>query len=45
MDSEGRFVGINTMISGPEVAMAVPVHVVKRFLGEALRAENVTRKT
>ena len=45
MDSEGRLIGINTMISGPEVAMAVPVHVVKGFLREALRAENVTRQT
>ncbi len=39
MDAEGRLIGINTMITGPEVAMAVPVHVVKQFLGEALRAE------
>ena len=26
MDVQGRLVGINTMITGPEVAMAVPVH-------------------
>jgi serine protease Do len=36
LDSEGRLVGMNTMISGPEVGMAVPVHVVKRFLHNAL---------
>jgi len=39
MDSRGRLIGINTMITGPEVAMAVPVHVVKRFLGDALDSE------
>ncbi len=38
MDSRGRLIGINTMITGPSVAMAVPVHVVKEFLGEALRS-------
>lgn len=41
MDSEGRLIGINTMISGPEVAMAVPVHVVKRFLSDALKSEKL----
>ena len=39
MDAEGRLVAINTMISGPEVAMAVPVQVVKRFLGDSLKEE------
>ena len=39
MDAEGRLVGINTMITGPEVAMAVPVHVAKEFLQDALRTE------
>ncbi len=32
VDINGRLVGINTMITGPEVGMAVPVHVVKEFL-------------
>jgi serine protease Do len=32
IDMEGRLVGLNTMITGPDVAMAVPVHVVKAFL-------------
>ena len=39
MDVQGRLVGINTMITGPEVAMAVPTHVVKDFLQDALRSE------
>ena len=39
MDAQGRLVGINTMITGPAVAMAVPVHVVKAFLQDALLAE------
>jgi hypothetical protein len=29
-------VGINAMVTGPEVGLAVPVHVVKRFLKNAL---------
>jgi serine protease Do len=36
VDSRGRLVGINTMMIGPEVGMAVPVHVVKAFLRRAL---------
>ena len=39
MDVQGRLVGINTMITGPEVAMAVPVHVVKTFLHDALHEQ------
>jgi serine protease Do len=39
MDVEGRLVGINTMITGPEVAAAVPVHLVKTFLRDNLEAE------
>ena len=42
-DIEGHLVGINTMITGPEVAMAVPIHVAKAFLGRALRAEQSRR--
>jgi serine protease Do len=33
VDSEGRVVGINTLMNGPEVGMAIPVHLVKEFLG------------
>ena len=36
VDARGRLLGINTMISGPEVGLAVPVHVVKKFLRETL---------
>jgi serine protease Do len=31
-NTHGRLVGINTMMAGPDVGMAVPVHVVKDFL-------------
>jgi serine protease Do len=36
VDVQGRLVGINTMITGPEVGLAVPVHAVKHFLRQAL---------
>jgi serine protease Do len=36
VDIHGRLVGINTMIAGPDVGLAIPVHVVKAFLREAL---------
>ncbi len=39
IDTQGRIVGINTMITGPEVAMAVPVHLAKEFLQDALHAQ------
>ena len=35
VDINGRLIGINTMITGPDVGVAVPVHVVKAFLKEA----------
>lgn len=41
LDAEGRLVGINTMISGPDVGFAIPVHVVKRFLKQALGTAEV----
>ncbi len=31
-----KSVGINMMMAGPQVSMAVPVHVVKVFLRQAL---------
>ena len=43
MDAEGRLVGINTMITGPQVAMAVPIHVVKGFLRNALNSSKRRR--
>ena len=36
IDAEGRLVGINTMMSGPEIGMAVPVNMVKGFLRRVL---------
>ena len=36
LDAEGRLVGINTMMMGPEVGVALPVHLVKTFLKERL---------
>ena len=38
VDAQGRLVGINTMMAGPGVGVVVPVHVVKRFLRDALGA-------
>ena len=32
VDAHGQLVGVNTMMAGPEVGLAVPVHVVKTFL-------------
>jgi serine protease Do len=36
VDTQGRLVGINTMIAGPDVGLAIPIHVVKAFLKETL---------
>jgi serine protease Do len=38
VDAQGRLVGINTMMAGPDVGVAVPVDVVKCFLRDALGA-------
>ena len=35
VDAEGRMVGLNTMMAGLEVGMAVPVHTIKEFLVKA----------
>ena len=35
VDTSGRLLGVNTIMTGPEVGGAVPVHVVKAFLREA----------
>ena len=39
VDARGRLVGINTMITGPEVGLAVPVHAAKAFLRESLGSQ------
>jgi S1-C subfamily serine protease len=36
VDVRSRLVGINTMIAGPEVGLAIPLHTVKEFLQETL---------
>lgn len=36
VDIDGRLVGINTLMTGPDVGVAVPVHVAKEFLRRAL---------
>ena len=36
VDDRGRLVGLNTMMVGPDVGVAVPVQVVKQFLRERL---------
>ncbi len=36
VDDRGRLVGLNTMMIGPEVGVAVPVQVVKEFLRDRL---------
>lgn len=32
VDSRGRVIGINTLMNGPEVGVAIPVHVAEEFL-------------
>lgn len=34
IDHAGRLIGINTMAAGPDVGVAVPVHVAERFAAE-----------
>lgn len=41
VDGNGRLVGINTMISGPQVGLAVPVDIAKKFLQEKM-GQNAT---
>lgn len=36
VDESGQVVGINTMMAGPDVGLAIPVEVAKRFIKEAL---------
>ena len=39
LDAQGRLVGINTIMAGPDVGLAVTVHLVKKFLKERLGSE------
>jgi serine protease Do len=36
VDAAGKLVGINTMITGPDVGFAIPVHTVKAFLKDRM---------
>ena len=42
VDAQGRLIGINTMMNGPDVGVAVPVHVAKAFLQQVF-AQAYTR--
>jgi S1-C subfamily serine protease len=44
LDAQGRLVGINTLMNGPEVGVAIPVHVAKSFL-KAAYDQQTTAKT
>lgn len=39
LDSDGRLIGINTMITGPDVGFAVPVDRVKAFLRDVMEQQ------
>lgn len=43
IDSDGKIIGINVMINGPDVGMAIPAHVVKRFLHEVDKSQPARR--
>jgi serine protease Do len=40
VDAGGRLVGVNTLLVGPDIGMAIPSHVVKRFLRRALASRS-----
>ena len=44
VDTDGSLMGINTMITGPEVGFAIPAHIVKAFLKQSL-GDNPDPKT
>ncbi|MBI5301054.1 MAG: trypsin-like peptidase domain-containing protein [Chloroflexi bacterium] len=41
LDKQGKLVGINTMITGPDVGVAIPVNVAREFLRRAGLAETI----
>ncbi|NDJ59550.1 MAG: trypsin-like serine protease [Chloroflexi bacterium] len=43
VDAQGRMVGVNTMINGPEVGVAVAVNAVKEFLRRTLGSDDAAR--
>ncbi len=42
VDGNGRLVGINTMLAGPQVGLAIPLHTVKQFLRDHLGRNSTT---
>jgi serine protease Do len=36
VDARGRLIGVNTLMTGPEVGGAIPAHVVKEFVRRAM---------
>jgi S1-C subfamily serine protease len=44
VDARGRLVGVNTLLVGPDIGMAIPGHVVKRFLRRALATRGQTSR-
>lgn len=45
VDTQGRLIGINTMITGPAVGLAVPTHVIKTFLKRQLGSKPIRDET
>ncbi|RIK40465.1 MAG: hypothetical protein DCC55_14960 [Chloroflexi bacterium] len=43
IDSAGRLIGINTMMNGPDVGVAIPVHVAKTFLKQVYEQQMQVR--
>lgn len=43
IDAEGKLVGLNVMINGPDVGMAIPVHMVKQFLRKVEKSQPAWR--
>lgn len=41
VNAAGQLVGVNTIMNGPEVGVAIPVHVIKRFLKERLGTQQM----
>jgi S1-C subfamily serine protease len=37
LDAAGRVIGVNVMMAGPEVGLAIPAHVVEGFLKEVMK--------
>jgi serine protease Do len=40
LDARGRVIGINTMIMGGDLGVAIPIHVVNDFVGRKMDQDN-----